>query len=122
MRLTQRRKKKGKLEDLLIGFLDPAEHVEPAAQVVGQTKDDDDDQPDTGPDAELAAKRMAALKKQNDRRSGQSRNTDGARHIQKARSAGSGVPVFKFVPKHYDSVFRLSETRTKRSVNSNGRS
>ncbi|MEK9529821.1 MAG: RNA polymerase sigma factor region1.1 domain-containing protein, partial [Gammaproteobacteria bacterium] len=97
----------GKLEDLLIGFLDPAEHVEPAAQVVpGETKDDDDDQPDTGPDAELAAERMAALKKQNDKTlRAIKKHGRGSPQVTKELAAlGQAFQFFKFVPKHYDSV------------------
>ena len=97
----------GKLEDLLIGFLDPAEHVEPAAQVVpGETKDDDDEQPDTGPDAELAAERMAALKKQNDKTlRAIKKHGRGSPQVTKELSAlGQAFQFFKFVPKHYDSV------------------
>ena len=97
----------GKLEDLLIGFLDPAEHVEPAAQVVpGETKDDDDDQPDTGPDAELAAERMATLKKQNDKTlRAIKKHGRGSPQVAKELAAlGQAFQFFKFVPKHYDSV------------------
>ncbi len=97
----------GKLEDLLIGFLDPAEHVEPAAQVVpGETKDDDDEQPDTGPDAELAAERMAALKKQNDKTlRAIKKHGRGSPQVTKELAAlGQAFQFFKFVPKHYDLV------------------
>ena len=97
----------GKLEDLLIGFLDPAEHVEPAAQVVpGETKDDDDEQRDTGPDAELAAERMAALKKQNDKTlRAIKKHGRGSPQVAKELAAlGQAFQFFKFVPKHYDSV------------------
>ena len=56
----------GKLDDLLIGFLDPAEYVAPAAQVLpGQQKDDDDSaEEEKGADPALAAERMLALQKQ----------------------------------------------------------
>ncbi len=97
----------GKLEDLLIGFLDPADHVEPAAQVVpGETKDDDDEQPDTGPDAELAAERMATLKKQNDKTlRAIKKHGRGSPQVTKELAAlGQAFQFFKFVPKHYDSV------------------
>ena len=55
----------GKLSDVIIGFLDPAEYVPPAAQVVpGEKKDDDEEEEDKGPDPELAAERFEALRKQ----------------------------------------------------------
>ena len=97
----------GKLEDLLIGFLDPAEHVEPAAQVVpGETKDDDDEQPDTGPDAELAAQRMAALKKQNDKtlRAIKKHGRGSSQVAKELAALGQAFQFFKFVPKHYEAV------------------
>ena len=87
----------GKLEDLLIGFLDPAEHVEPAAQVVpGETKDDDDEQPDTGLTLSSRQNEWQLSRSKMTRHSGRSRNTVAARRrSQRARSAGSGVPVFQ---------------------------
>ena len=64
---SETQSEEGKLADLLIGFLDPAEHVPPAAQVVpGQKNDDDDDASESnkGADPELAAERFAKLEQQ----------------------------------------------------------
>ncbi len=56
----------GKLLDIIIGFLDPADHVPPAAQVVpGQQKEaDDEEEEDKGPDAEMASERFKKLRRQ----------------------------------------------------------
>ncbi len=95
----------GKLLDIIIGFLDPADHVAPAAQVVpGQKKEEDEDEEDKGPDAELAAERFYKLKKQfkkterSIKRHG--RGADAAR--KELLAQGVAFQFFKFVPKKYD--------------------
>ncbi len=96
-----------KLEDLLIGFLDPAEHVEPAAQVVpGETKDEDEEQTDTGPDAELAAERFQILKKQYEKTERAiKKHGRGSAQVQKELlGLGQAFQFFKFTPKQYESI------------------
>ena len=96
-----------KLEDLLIGFLDPAEHVEPAAQVVpGETKDEDEEQTDTGPDAELAAERFQILKKQYEKTERAiKKHGRGSAQVQKELlGLGQAFQFFKFIPKQYESI------------------
>jgi RNA polymerase primary sigma factor len=96
-----------KLEDLLIGFLDPAEHVEPAAQVVpGETKDEDEEQADTGPDAELAAERFQILKKQYEKTERAiKKHGRGSAQVQKELlGLGQAFQFFKFIPKQYESI------------------
>jgi len=61
-------KEERKLADILIGYLDPAEHV-PSAQEMADAaaenaSDDDEDSGDTGPDPVEAKKRFTALKRQ----------------------------------------------------------
>jgi RNA polymerase primary sigma factor len=96
-----------KLEDLLIGFLDPAEHVEPAAQVVpGETKDEDEEQTDTGPDVELAAERFQILKKQYEKTERAiKKHGRGSAQVQKELlGLGQAFQFFKFIPKQYESI------------------
>ena len=45
---TTRHKKGRQARDVIIGFLDPAEYVPPAAQVVPGEKDDDEEEEDKG--------------------------------------------------------------------------
>ncbi len=58
-----------RLSDILVGYLDPAEHVPSAAEVAAQqeesgTSDDDDDEDgETGPDPVEAKKRFTAIKR-----------------------------------------------------------
>ncbi|MDA0977987.1 MAG: RNA polymerase sigma factor RpoD [Proteobacteria bacterium] len=102
----------GKLSDLLIGFLDPAEFVAPAQQVVpGQQNDNEDAaEEDKGPDAELAAERFATLEKQfkktmrTIKKHGRS-SPQGAKELQ---ALGDAFQFFKFVPKHYDAVVAIA--------------
>jgi RNA polymerase primary sigma factor len=95
----------GKLLDIIIGFLDPTEHVTPAAQVVpGQAKTDDDDEEDKGPDPELAAERFKKLEKQlkkTDRAI--KKHGRGTAAVDKDLLAlGDSFQFFKFVPKKYE--------------------
>lgn len=100
----------GKLLDVIIGFLDPAEHVAPAAQVVpGQKKEEDEDEEDKGPDAELAAERFEKLKKQFKKTERSiKRHGRGTEAVNKELLAlGEAFQFFKFVPKKYDRFVLL---------------
>ncbi len=96
----------GKLLDILIGFLDPAEYVPPAAQVVpGQAKaDDDTEEEDKGPDPELAAERFEKLRKQAKKTERAiKKHGRGSDAVAKELAAmGDIFQFFKFVPKKYD--------------------
>jgi len=98
----------GKLLDVIIGFLDPAGHVPPAAQVVpGQQKEEDDDEEeDKGPDAELAAERFKKLKRQyNKVERAIKKHGRGTPVVSKDLAAlGEAFKFFKFVPKKYDRI------------------
>jgi RNA polymerase primary sigma factor len=102
------------LTDVIIGFLDPAEHVPPAAQVVPGKKlendDEDEDEEAKGPDTELAKERFQILKKQ-------AKKTDRAikkhgrssKQGQKELAAlGDAFHAFKFVPKLYDAIVSMA--------------
>ena len=59
-----------RLADILVGYLDPAEHVPTAAEVAAQvaakenkTDDDDEDETDNGPDPVEAKKRFTSIKR-----------------------------------------------------------
>ncbi|MFP6806919.1 MAG: RNA polymerase sigma factor RpoD [Pseudomonadales bacterium] len=95
----------GKLLDIIIGFLDPTEHVAPAAQVVpGQKKDEDEDEEDKGPDAELASERFTKLLKQYKKTERaikkHGRGTDAVK--KELTAQGQAFQFFKFVPKKYE--------------------
>jgi RNA polymerase primary sigma factor len=97
----------GKLSDLMIGFLDPAEHVAPAAQVVpGEAKDESATEEDSGPDAELAAERFAILAKQIEKtkRSIKRNGRSSAAAAKELAALGVAFQFFKFIPKEYDAI------------------
>ena len=56
-------KEERKLTDILIGYLDPAEHVPSASEMAAEEKDEDEET-EVGPDPAEAKKRFAALKRQ----------------------------------------------------------
>jgi RNA polymerase primary sigma factor len=94
------------LADVLIGFLDPAEYVAPAAQVVPGEAKEETSEDDTGPDAELAAERFAILEKQlaKTQRSIK-RNGRGSEAAAKELAAlGVAFQYFKFIPKIYEQL------------------
>ena len=104
----------GKLLDILIGFLDPAEFVAPAAQVIpGEKKDDDDDEEeDKGPDQELAAERFQVLLKQlkKTERCVKKHGRDSAQAKKELTALGNAFKFFKLVPKHYDKIVKSART------------
>ncbi len=100
----------GKLLDILIGFLDPAEFVPPAAQVVpGQPKDDSDEAENKGPDPVLAAERFEALIKQlkKTKRSIKRNGRGTPKATKELQALGDAFQFFKFVPKHYDTAVAI---------------
>ena len=110
----------GKLLDCLIGFLDPAEHVAPAAQVVpGEKKDEDESEEDKGPDAELAAERFETLRKQlaRTKRSTKRNGRDSKAGKKELAALGEAFQFFKLVPKHYEHIVtaaRVSHAEIRR--------
>ena len=106
-RYQETQQEDGKLIDLIIGFLDPAEHVAPAAQVVpGEAKDEDAAEVDNWPDAELAAERFGILEKQlaktarSIKRNG--RQSDAAQ--KELAALAVAFQYFKFIPKEYERI------------------
>ena len=103
--------KEDKLADLLVGYLDPADHVPPAAQVDLTATDDKDDNTEErkGPDPVEAKRRFTALRRAYNKTV---RNADAGKAIDKATRAAdqaklaSAFSFFKLVPKHYDVVVR----------------
>ena len=111
-----------KLPDLLVGYLDPAEHVPPAAQVAlaaaSDEKDDDAAEERKGPDPVEAERRFTALKNAFDKCC-QSRNLSKKRRNPEAVAAdlaelASVFSFFKLVPKHYDVILGLPREALRR--------
>ena len=97
----------GKLADVLIGFLDPAEFVPPAAQVVpGEKKDEDEEEEDKGADPVLAAERFEKLRKQIKKTERAIKKYGrGTPQVDKELQAlGDAFQFFKLVPKQFDRL------------------
>ncbi|MDP4597474.1 MAG: RNA polymerase sigma factor RpoD [Pseudomonadales bacterium] len=103
----------GKLADMLVGFLDPAEFVAPAAQVVpGEVKDDvgGEEEEEKGPDPVLAAERFEALRKQlkKTERVIKKEGRDSVAAVKELALLGERFQFFKLVPKYFDGVVELA--------------
>ena len=109
-----------KLTDLLVGYLDPAEHVPQAAQVVPNAqatkKDDDDEEKNKGPDPVEAKRRFTALRRQFNKTrkviAEHGRDSEQARHQLKL--LGKKFHSFKLVPKHYDQIVAMAREGLRR--------
>ncbi len=107
-----------KLADLLVGYLDPAEHVPPAAQVdLTATTDDKDETPERkGPDPVVADMRFTELRKAFEKA-----NRSIAKHGRTKPGAAAAVAAmsdvfsfFKLVPKHYDHIVDMPRAALRR--------
>jgi len=105
--------KEEKLADLLVGYLDPTEHV-PAATQIGAdgpvAKNDDEDDEPKGPDPVEAKKRFSLLKRQFNKynklveEKGKNSKEAEAQQVKLAEA----YCCFKLVPKHFDYMVSLA--------------
>ena len=108
--------KEDKLADILVGYLDPADHVPPARQVdlTATTDDKDKDKDETeerkGPDPVEAKRRFTALRRAYNKSLrtlaavGDRKDPAAVADLAKASDA---FCYFKLVPKHYDAVVEM---------------
>ena len=109
--------KEDKLADLLVGYLDPTDHV-PAATQVGPdgvkvtNKDDDDDEEEEnkGPDPEEAKKRFSTLKRQYNKTQKvlDEKGRDSKEGQAQLAKLGEAFCCFKLVPKHFDEIVDMA--------------
>ena len=105
--------KEEKLADLLVGYLDPTEHV-PAATQVGadgpvKSDEDEDDEP-KGPDPVEAKKRFSLLKRQfNKYNKLVEEKGKGSKEVEAQQvKLAEAYCCFKRVPKHFDYMVSLA--------------
>ena len=105
--------KEEKLADLLVGYLDPTEHV-PAATQVGadgpvKSDEDEDDEP-KGPDPVEAKKRFSLLKRQfNKYNKLVEEKGKGSKEVEAQQvKLAEAYCCFKLVPKHFDYMMSLA--------------
>ena len=110
-----------KLPDLLVGYLNPADHVPPAAKVdlsaaakeKDKDKDDDTTEERKGPDPVEAAKRFGALRRAHRRM----RTAKEDAYPAALETAADLFSFFKLVPKHYEAIIdkpREAQRRLRR--------
>ncbi len=118
-----------KLPDLLVGYLDPADHVPPAAKVdpvavaaaaarkddANKDGDDKDDETEErkGPDPAEAARRFGALEDARQRLHAAKRAPDGDASAALAATADV-FSFFKLVPKHYEAIVDMPREALRR--------
>jgi RNA polymerase primary sigma factor len=106
--------KEDKLADLLVGYLDPTEHVPAATQVGadGPVKGDDEEEDDEpkGPDPVEAKKRFALLKRQfNKYNKLVDEKGKGSKEVEAQQvKLAEAYCCFKLVPKHFDYMVSLA--------------
>ncbi|MEM1190941.1 MAG: RNA polymerase sigma factor RpoD [Pseudomonadota bacterium] len=108
-------KEERKLADVLVGYLDPAEHVPSAQQIAEQQaaanankdKDDDDDSStDNGPDPVEAKKRFTALKRQFNKteKTIAAKGRQDSAAIKEMEKLGELFKFFKLTPRVFDPL------------------
>ncbi len=100
-------KEERRLSDILVGYLDPADHVPSAAQIAeAAANDDSEEETETGPDPVEAKKRFTALKRQYNRVekaiAAKGRNDQTA--IAEMEKLGELFKFFKFTPKTFEPL------------------
>ncbi|MDG2461701.1 MAG: RNA polymerase sigma factor RpoD [Luminiphilus sp.] len=106
-------KEERKLTDVMIGYLDPADHVPSAAELAALAEqkanasgDNDDDAPDVGPDPVEAKKRFAALKRQctKTEKAITAKGRDHKDAITEMNKLGELFKFFKLTPRVFDPL------------------
>ena len=103
-----------RLSDLLVGYLDPTDHVPQAAQVQpgvqAEKKDDDEDDEPKGPDPVEAKKRFTKLKRAHSKamKSIEDHGRDHKDTIAAMEKLAEAYSPFKLVPRHFDEMVRMA--------------
>ena len=95
-------KEERKLSDILIGYLDPADHVPSAAQIAeAAANTDSEEETETGPDPVEAKKRFTALKRQYNKaeKAIAAKGRSDKASIAEMEKLGELFKFFKFTPK-----------------------
>ena len=102
-------KEERKLSDMLIGYLNPAEHVPSAAEVAAAREagtDDTEEEVDTGPDPVEAKKRFTALKRQQNKTEKvlAEKGRASKEAIKEMNKLGDIFQFFKLTPRVFDPL------------------
>jgi RNA polymerase primary sigma factor len=108
-------KEERRLAEIMVGYLDPAEHVPSAAEVAeaaeaaqssNNSNDDDEEEVDTGPDPVEAKKRFTALKRQYNKteKAIEAKGRLDKNAIKEMEKLGELFKFFKFTPRISDPL------------------
>jgi RNA polymerase primary sigma factor len=103
-------KEERKLADILVGYLDPADHVPSAQEIAEQNANnkekDDDEVAETGPDPVEAKKRFTALKRQctKTEKALASHGRDSKQAVAEMEKLGEVFKFFKLTPRVFDPL------------------
>ena len=105
-------KEERKLTDVMIGYLDPAEHVPSASEMAaaaeakGESDEDDEDEAAVGPDPVEAKKRFSALKRQctKTEKAIAAKGRDHKDAITETNKLGELFKFFKLTPRVFDPL------------------
>ncbi len=102
-------KEERRLGDLMVGYLDPADHVPSAAEVaaaVNNSDDSDEEESDSGPDPVEAKKRFTALKRQFNKteKALAAKGRDHADTQKELEKLGELFKFFKLTPRVFDPM------------------
>src|SRR6056297_839636 len=100
-------KEERRLSDILVGYLDPADHVPSAAQIAeAAANDDSEEETETGPDPVEAKKRFTALKRQYNKveKAIAANGRSDKASIAEMEKLGELFKFFKFTPKTFEPL------------------
>ncbi len=101
-------KEERKLSDILVGYLDPADHVPSAQEIAEQNAaaNDDEGESESGPDPVEAKKRFTALKRQctKTEKAIESHGRDHAKAVAEMDKLGELFKFFKLTPRTFDPL------------------
>jgi len=106
-------KEERKLSDILIGYLDPADHVPSAAQIAEAAANaDSEEETETGPDPVEAKKRFTALKRQYNKveKAIAANGRSDKNSIAEMEKLGELFKFFKFTPKTIEPLNEAART------------
>ena len=110
-------KKERKLADILVGYLDPVEHVPSAQQIAEQQAakakgEQDSSAKDNGPDPVKARKRFNTLKRQFNKteKTIAAKGRQDAASIEEMEKLGELFKFFKFTPRIFDPLNQMART------------
>jgi len=108
-------KEERRLSDILVGYLDPADHVPSAAQIAeaaAAANDDTEEETETGPDPVEAKKRFTALKRQYNKveKAIAEKGRSDKDTIAEMEKLGELFKFFKFTPKTFEPLNEAART------------